>query len=86
VVDEIVPGDDARPDDPVLVVRADLFVERASQKPILIGRRGAVLRELGTNARTELEALLGARVYLDLHVKVAREWQRDPKQLSRLGF
>jgi GTPase len=70
----------------VLVVRADLFVERASQKPILIGRRGAVLRELGTNARTELEALLGARVYLDLHVKVAREWQRDPKQLSRLGF
>jgi GTP-binding protein Era len=86
VVDEIVPGDDARPDDPVLVVRADLFVERASQKPILIGRRGAVLREIGTNARTELEALLGARVYLDLHVKVAREWQRDPKQLSRLGF
>jgi GTPase len=86
VVDEIVPGEDARPDDPVLVVRADLFVERASQKPILIGRRGAVLREIGTNARAELESLLGARVYLDLHVKVAREWQRDPKQLSRLGF
>jgi GTPase len=63
-----------------------MFVERASQKPILIGRRGAVLREIGTNARVELEALLGARVYLDLHVKVAREWQRDPKQLSRLGF
>jgi GTPase len=86
VVDEIVPGEDAKPDNPVLVVRADLFVERASQKPILIGRRGAVLREIGTNARVELEALLGARVYLDLHVKVAREWQRDPKQLSRLGF
>jgi GTPase len=86
VVDEIVPGEDAKPDNPVLVVRADLFVERASQKPILIGRRGAVLREIGTNARAELEALLGARVYLDLHVKVAREWQRDPKQLSRLGF
>jgi GTP-binding protein Era len=86
VVDEIVPGEDAKPDHPVLVVRADLFVERASQKPILIGRRGAVLREIGTNARVELEALLGARVYLDLHVKVAREWQRDPKQLSRLGF
>jgi GTPase len=86
VVEEIVPGSDARPDDPVLVVRADLFVERASQKPILIGRRGAVLREIGSNARAELEVLLGARVYLDLHVKVAREWQRDPKQLSRLGF
>jgi GTP-binding protein Era len=45
-----------------------------------------VLREIGTRARAELEALLGTHVYLDLHVKVAKEWQRDPRQLARLGF
>jgi GTPase len=83
LVDELEPS----PDNPeVLVVRATLFVERASQKPIVLGRGGAVLREIGTRARTELEALLGTRVYLDLHVKVAKEWQRDPRQLARLGF
>ena len=86
VVEEIVPGEQASPDNPVLVVRADLYVERPSQKPILIGRQGAVLREIGSRARAELEPLLGARVFLDLHVRVAREWQRDPKLLARLGF
>jgi GTP-binding protein Era len=86
VVEEIVPGERSSDDDPVLVVRADLYVERSSQKPILIGRRGAVLREIGTRARAELEVLLGARIYLDLHVRIARDWQRDPKQLARLGF
>jgi len=70
----------------LLVIRATLFVERASQKPIVLGRRGVGLREIGTRARAELEALLGAHVYLDLHVKVAKEWQRDPRQLARLGF
>ena len=70
----------------LLVIRATLFVERASQKPIVLGRRGAGLREIGTRARAELEALLGTHVYLDLHVKVAKEWQRDPRQLARLGF
>ena len=70
----------------LLVIRATLFVERASQKPIVLGRRGTVLREIGTRARAELEALLGTHVYLDLHVKVAKEWQRDPRQLARLGF
>ena len=70
----------------LLVIRATLFVERASQKPIVLGRRGTVLREIGTRARAELEALLGAHVYLDLRVKVAKEWQRDPRQLARLGF
>jgi GTP-binding protein Era len=83
LVDEMGP-DPERED--LLVIRATLFVERASQKPIVLGRRGAVLREIGTRARVELEALLGAHVYLDLHVKVAKEWQRDPRQLSRLGF
>ena len=83
LVEEMGPDPDR---EDLLVVRATLFVERASQKPIVLGRRGAVLREIGTRARAELEALLGARVYLDLHVKVAKEWQRDPRQLARLGF
>jgi GTP-binding protein Era len=70
----------------LLVIRADLFVERSSQKPIVLGRGGSVLRDIGTRARTELEQVLGTRIYLDLHVKVAKEWQRDPKQLARLGY
>jgi GTPase len=70
----------------LLVIRANLFVERASQKPIVLGKGGTVLRDIGTRAREELEALLGTKVYLDLRVKVAKEWQRDPRQLSRLGF
>jgi GTP-binding protein Era len=70
----------------LLVIRANLFVERSSQKPIVLGRGGAVLREIGTHARTELEQVLGTRIYLDLHVKVAKEWQRDPKLLARLGY
>jgi GTPase len=83
LVDEL--GTDPERED-LLIVRATLFVERASQKPIVLGRRGTVLREIGTRARTELEALFGTHVYLDLHVKVAKEWQRDPRQLARLGF
>jgi GTPase len=83
LVDEMGPDPDQ---EDLLVIRATLFVERASQKPIVLGRRGAGLREIGTRARAELEALLGAHVYLDLHVKVAKEWQRDPRQLARLGF
>jgi GTPase len=70
----------------LLVIRAFLFVERASQKPIVLGKGGSVLREIGTRAREELEALFGTKVYLDLRVKVAKEWQRDPRQLARLGF
>jgi GTP-binding protein Era len=67
-------------------VSATLFVERDSQKAIVIGRNGDRLKEVGTNARKQIEALLGSRVYLDLRVKVAKDWQRDPKQLRRLGF
>ena len=86
VVEEIVPRE-GRPDDkPLLDVRVNVFVERDSQKAIVIGRGGSRLREVGTNARTGIEALLGERVHLDLHVKVAKDWQRDPKQLGRLGF
>ena len=67
-------------------VFAELYVERPSQKAIVIGTRGARLKSVGTRARQQIEALLGTRVYLDLHVKIAKEWQRDPKQLRRLGF
>ncbi|HET8599593.1 MAG TPA: GTPase Era [Segeticoccus sp.] len=86
VVEEMVPRLDRPEDDPLLDVRVNVFVERASQKAIVIGRGGSRLREVGSNARRGIEALLGQRVYLDLHVKVAKDWQRDPKQLQRLGF
>ena len=88
VVDEITPREEGgRPGEPPLLdVRVQLFVERDSQKAIIIGRGGSRLRDVGSTARRGIEALLGARVYLDLHVKVAKDWQRDPKQLRRLGF
>ncbi|HMA45588.1 MAG TPA: KH domain-containing protein, partial [Frankiaceae bacterium] len=57
-----------------------------SQKAIVIGVHGERLRAVGSEARRHIEALLGTRVYLDLHVKVAKDWQRDPRQLRRLGF
>src|ERR1035437_5145532 len=71
---------------PMLDVRVNVFVERSSQKAIIIGKGGSRLRDVGTTARKGIEALLGQRIYLDLHVKVAKDWQRDPKQLQRLGF
>ncbi len=86
VVDEMLPREGRPADDPMLDVRVNLFVERSSQKAIVIGRRGARLKEVGSNARRAIEALLGQKVYLDLHVKIAKDWQRDPKQLQRLGF
>ena len=86
VVEEMVPREGRPEDRPLLDVRVNVFVERASQKAIVIGRGGSRLREVGTNARRGIEALLGQKVFLDLHVKVAKDWQRDPKQLQRLGF
>jgi GTP-binding protein Era len=86
VVEEMVPREDRPEDNPLLDVRVNVFVERPSQKAIVIGRGGSRLREVGTNARKGIEALLGQKVFLDLHVKVAKDWQRDPKQLQRLGF
>ncbi|MEV7226823.1 MULTISPECIES: GTPase Era [Polymorphospora] len=71
---------------PVLKIYADVYVERPSQKAIVIGARASRLKDVGTRARAEIEALLDRRVYLDLHVRVAKDWQRDPKQLRRLGF
>jgi GTPase len=67
-------------------VYADIYVERQSQKAIVIGAGGSRLKEVGTRARRQIEELLGTRVYLDLHVRVAKDWQRDPKQLRKLGF
>ncbi|HAN24432.1 MAG: GTPase Era [Microbacterium sp.] len=82
VVQEMGP----REDSDLIDVFADIVVERDSQKAIIIGRKGAHLKDVGARARTQLEGLLGSRVYLSLHVRVAQEWQRDPKQLGRLGF
>jgi GTP-binding protein Era len=73
-------------DKPLLDIYASMIVERDSQKGIVIGHRGSRLREIGTAARQQIEALLGTPVYLDLRVKVLKEWQRDAKQLNRLGF
>jgi GTP-binding protein Era len=67
-------------------VYAEMYVERPSQKAIVLGTKGARLKEVGTRARKQIEALLGTHVYLDLHVKIAKDWQRNPKQLRRLGF
>ena len=72
--------------DELIDVHAVLYVERDSQKGIVIGKGGARLREVGTTSRTQIEKLLGTKVFLELRVKVAKNWQRDPKQLGRLGF
>ena len=85
-VEEMLPRKDRPKDKPLLDVHATLYVERSSQKSIVIGTGGARLRDVGTQARKQIEALLGTPVFLDLHVKVAKDWQRDPKQLQRLGF
>jgi GTP-binding protein Era len=74
------------PEDGLTRIFADVYVERSSQKAIVIGAGGSRMKEVGTRARAQIEELLGTRVYLDLHVRVAKDWQRDPKQLRRLGF
>jgi GTP-binding protein Era len=83
VVEEMLPR--AGRED-LLDIYAQMFVERPSQKAIVIGHKGERLKDVGSRARKQIEALLGTRVYLDLRIKVAKDWQRDPKQLRRLGF
>jgi GTPase len=83
VVDEMSPREGR---DDLVDIHALMYVERPSQKAIVIGAGGARLKEVGSLARQQIEALLGTRVYLDLRVKIAKDWQRDPKQLRRLGF
>lgn len=86
VVEEMGLRPDRPKDRPLLDIHASLFVERDSQKGIVIGHRGSRLKEVGQAARQQIEAMLGTPVYLDLRVKVAKDWQRDPRQLRRLGF
>ena len=86
VIEDIEERERGADQEPLLDVRAVLYVERDSQKGIVIGKGGARLREVGTSARTQIEKLLGTKVFLELRVKVAKNWQRDPKQLGRLGF
>jgi GTPase len=73
-------------EDGLLNIFANLWLERNSQKGIIIGRGGQKLKEIGQAARQEIEALLGRRVYLAIHVKVSKDWQRDPKKIDRLGL
>jgi GTP-binding protein Era len=72
--------------DTLTKIHASLIVERDSQKGIVIGKGGETLGTIGSRARQEIERVLGHQVFLDLHVKVLKEWQRDPKALQRLGF
>jgi len=81
-VDDIAARDDSDLTD----IFASIVVERDSQKAIIIGHRGSRLADVGARARAQIEPLIGTRVFLKLHVRVAKEWQRDPKQLGRLGF
>lgn len=86
VIEEVIPREGSGDKPNLIEVYAILYVERDSQKGIVIGRGGARLREVGSAARVQIEKLLGTKVFLDLRVKVAKNWQRDPKQLGRLGF
>jgi GTPase len=83
VVDEMTPREGR---DDLIDVHAVMYVERPSQKAIVLGPKGSRLKEVGTVARRQIEALLGRHVYLDLRIKIAKDWQRDPRQLRRLGF
>ena len=85
-VEEMIPRPDRPADRPLLDVHATIHVERDSQKGIIIGHKGERLRDVGIAARGQIEALLGTPVHLDLHVSVAKDWQRDPRQLRKLGF
>ncbi|PFG20020.1 GTPase Era [Serinibacter salmoneus] len=87
VVEEITEREGRTPQQgDLLDVHVTIFVERDSQKAIVIGKGGSRLRDVGSRARAGIEGLLGTKVYLDLRVKVAKDWQRDPKALTRLGF
>jgi GTP-binding protein Era len=86
VVEEMTPREGRPADRPLLDISVTVYVERPSQKGIVIGPKGARLKQVGSDARRQIEALLGTPVFLDLHVKVAKDWQRDPRQLRKLGF
>lgn len=81
-IEDMAPRDDSDLTD----IYANIVVERDSQKAIIIGHKGSRLADVGKRARAQIEPLVGTRVFLSLHVRVAKDWQRDPKQLGRLGF
>ena len=85
-IEEMTPRESRPADRPLLDVFATLYVERDSQKAIVIGTGGSRLKAVGTTARKQIETLLGTPVHLDLRVSVAKDWQRDPRQLRKLGF
>jgi GTP-binding protein Era len=86
VVEEMGLREGRSEERPLLDVHANLYVERDSQKGIVIGHKGARLKDVGKRARLQIADLLGVPVFLDLHVKIAKDWQRDPRQLRKLGF
>lgn len=89
IVTEIVPpglAAEGAASSSVTRIFVTLFVERSSQKAIVLGHKGSRLSDVGRRARAQIEPLVGTRVYLDLHIAVAKDWQRDPRQLRKLGF
>jgi GTP-binding protein Era len=82
----VVTADYEEREDGLLEIRANIFVERDSQKGIVIGKGGSTLKAVGMEAREEIETLFGRHVFLDLRVKVEKDWQRRPQSLDRLGF
>jgi GTP-binding protein Era len=78
--------DEFREDQDPVYIKADLFVERKSQKGILVGDRGTAIRELGRASREKIEEFLGRRVYLELRVKLRPKWRRRGRDLGRFGF
>ena len=85
-IEEMVPRPDRPADKPLVDLYALIHVERDSQKAIVLGKGGTRLRDVGITARKQIETLLGTPIHLDLRVTVAKDWQRDPKQLKKLGF
>lgn len=85
-IEEMLPREGRPADKPLLDVYATIHVERDSQKAIVLGKGASRLRDVGTTARKQIETLLGTPIYLDLRVTVAKDWQKDPKQLKKLGF
>ncbi len=83
VVEEMIPRENR---DDLIDIHVNIYVERQSQKAIVVGAKGSRIKDVGSTARRHIEALLGSKVYLDLHVKIAKDWQRDPRQLRKLGF
>jgi len=87
VVVQKIETDENRPaDKPLMKIYAEIYVERDSQKGIIIGNKGSKLKEIGSTSRKQIENLVGMKVYLDLQVKVALNWQTDQNQLTKLGF